>query len=349
MATVSLCMIVKNEEHVLKRCLDSFKAVADEIVIVDTGSTDSTKEIAAAYTDKVYDFKWVDDFSEARNFAFSKTSMEYIYSADADEVLDEENAKKFLALKEALMPEVEIVQMLYVNRHAYRTTENFEKDLRPKLYKRVRSFTWIDPVHETVRLDPVVFDSDIEILHLPEGHHHKRDFGIFRKMIAASEEGKSLSKKMHHMYAQELMLSGDKMDFADAEPYFERAFCESDPDLDRDMRTECCCILARNAANAGRTDEFFKWCLKNVSIEPCSEICMELGHHYFDLGDYEEASVWFLNAAQETKPALKADAGGKDAYEMLAHVYEKIAGEHPDIKEQALQMAIEYKRLTCMS
>ncbi|MCR5208589.1 MAG: glycosyltransferase family 2 protein [Lachnospiraceae bacterium] len=342
MATISLCMIVKNEEKVLKRCLDSFRAVADEIVIVDTGSLDSTKEIAAAYTDKVYDFKWVDDFSEARNFAFSKTSMEYIYSADADEVLDEENAKKFLALKEALLPEVEIVQMLYVNRHSYRTTENFEKDLRPKLYRRVRKFTWIDPVHETVRLDPVVFDSDIEILHMPEEHHHKRDFGIFLKMTEALDgEMKPLSKKMHHMYAQELMLSGDAKDFAAAAPYFENAF--RDTALDRDMRTECCCVLAKNAAASGKTEEFFKWCLKNISIEPCSEICMELGHHYFDMGDYEEASIWFLNAAQETKPALKADAGGRDAYDMLAHVYEKIAGNYPDIKEQALKMATEYK------
>ena len=67
MATVSLCMIVKNEEKVLGRCLDSAKEIADEIIIVDTGSTDRTKEIAAEYTEKIYDFKWNDDFSAARN------------------------------------------------------------------------------------------------------------------------------------------------------------------------------------------------------------------------------------------------------------------------------------------
>ena len=206
----------------------------------------------------------------------------------------------------------------------------------------MRNFTWIDPVHETVRLDPVVFDSDIEILHMPEEHHHKRDFGIFKKMTAASDgEIKPVSKKMHNMYARELMLSGDAKDFEDAATYFENVF--RDGTIDQDMRTECCCVLARNAANSGRTDEFFKWCLKNISIDPCSEICMELGRHYFAIGDYEEASVWFLNAAQETKPALNADAGGKEAYDMLAHVYEKIAENYPDIKTQALQMAAEYK------
>ena len=67
MATVSLCMIVKNEEKVLSRCLDSVKDAVDEIIIVDTGSEDNTKNIASQYTDKIYDFKWVYDFSAARN------------------------------------------------------------------------------------------------------------------------------------------------------------------------------------------------------------------------------------------------------------------------------------------
>ena len=113
MITISLCMIVKNEERVLKRCLDSVRDLVDEIIIVDTGSTDATKRIAAGYTDKIYDLTWNDDFSAARNFAFSKATKEYIYSADADEVLSEENRRRFRLLKETLLPEIEIVQMKY--------------------------------------------------------------------------------------------------------------------------------------------------------------------------------------------------------------------------------------------
>ena len=92
----SLCMIVKNEERVLARCLDSLKDVMDEIIIVDTGSSDRTRRIAAEYTDLIYDFARVDDFSAARKFAFSKATGDYIYSADADEYLDEENQAKAL-------------------------------------------------------------------------------------------------------------------------------------------------------------------------------------------------------------------------------------------------------------
>ena len=99
MATISLCMIVKNESAVLARCLDSIADLMDEIIIVDTGSTDNTKEIAAQYTSRIYDFKWTSDFSAARNFSFSKATMEYIYTADADEILDDANRERFLRLE----------------------------------------------------------------------------------------------------------------------------------------------------------------------------------------------------------------------------------------------------------
>ena len=154
--TISLCMIVKNEERVLARCLDSVADLVDEIIIVDTGSTDATKEIAARYTEQIYDFVWQDDFAAARNFSFSKASMDYIYAPDADEVLDEENRQAFRKLKAALLPEVEIVQMKYHTVTDYNTVLNAKMEYRPKLFKRLRTFTWIDPVHETVRLDPVV-------------------------------------------------------------------------------------------------------------------------------------------------------------------------------------------------
>ena len=87
MATLSLCMIVKNEEAVLSRCLESIKDAVDEIIIVDTGSSDATKEIAKKYTDLVYDFKWINNFSAARNFSFSKASKDYIIWLDADDVI----------------------------------------------------------------------------------------------------------------------------------------------------------------------------------------------------------------------------------------------------------------------
>src|SRR5690554_5754125 len=111
MITVSLCMIVKNEEDVLERCLNSVKGLMDEIIIVDTGSTDKTKEIARKFTDKIYDFEWIDDFSAARNYAFQQATKEYIFWMDADDVMVEQ--EKFKRLKEELSSKVDAVSMLY--------------------------------------------------------------------------------------------------------------------------------------------------------------------------------------------------------------------------------------------
>ena len=84
---LSLCMIVKDEEDCLARCLMSAMPVADEIVIVDTGSTDRTKAIAKTFGAKVYDFEWTDDFSEARNLSLSKATGDWILVLDADETI----------------------------------------------------------------------------------------------------------------------------------------------------------------------------------------------------------------------------------------------------------------------
>jgi len=83
---ISAVMIVKNEAECLAACLDSLRGF-DEIVVVDTGSTDDTKSIALLYTDKVFDFPWCDDFAAARNFALSKATGDWCMSIDADHTL----------------------------------------------------------------------------------------------------------------------------------------------------------------------------------------------------------------------------------------------------------------------
>lgn len=299
MISISLCMIVKNEERVLARCLDSLCGLMDEIIIVDTGSTDSTIDIARKYTDHIYTFPWVDDFSAARNFSFSKATKEYIYVADADEVLDQENQKKFMQLKEVLLPEIEIVQMFYCNQMQYNTTYNFDKEYRPKLYKRVRQFQWVDPIHESVEIEPVIYDSDIAILHLPENNHAPRDFANFQKQIA---KGVFLSKKLHNMYARELMIAGNDQDFFDAEAFFLSSITDERRGMDEVK--ECAVILAHIYRLQKNEVSFFKYAMKDVVTEPSSEACYELGAFYQERKDYEEACNWYINAIEHATPIL---------------------------------------------
>ncbi len=299
MISISLCMIVKNEARVLARCLDSVSDLVDEIIIVDTGSTDETKNIAAVFSCQVYDFKWVDDFSAARNFAFSKCNCDYIYSADADEVLSEENREKFRLLKENLDPEIEIVQMYYGNQLANGTVYNFDKELRPKLFKRTRSFVWVERVHETVRLLPLVYDSDIEITHLPEKNHAGRDYGIFEKIIAGGEQ---LSPRLFDFYARELFVSGEKEDFHRAEEYFTEV--ADSEDSTADIMKAAVCIVVKAAYWRKDYLKMYRYAMKDVAMEPCSEVCFLLGSYYEDMRDYKEAAIWYYNAAFECQSIL---------------------------------------------
>jgi fructose-1,6-bisphosphatase/inositol monophosphatase family enzyme len=95
-------MIVKNEAAILSRCLDSVCDLMDEIIIVDTGSTDDTKAVAAKYTDRIYDFAWNNDFSAARNYSFSLATMDYIYAPYYEELSKKSFQMAYAYFKKAL-------------------------------------------------------------------------------------------------------------------------------------------------------------------------------------------------------------------------------------------------------
>lgn len=96
--SISLCMIVKNEEAVLARCLESVKHLVDEMVIVDTGSTDATCEIAKSYGAHIYEYAWDNSFANARNFSLKHAKMDWILLMDADDEFERKDTKKVLNL-----------------------------------------------------------------------------------------------------------------------------------------------------------------------------------------------------------------------------------------------------------
>lgn len=299
MVTFSLCMIVKDEEQVLCRCLDSLVSCMDEIIIVDTGSTDRTKEIAGRYTELVYDFAWTGSFADARNFAASKATKEYIYTADADEYLEPEDQRRLQELKSVLLPEIEIVQMLYCTPAECNSLYNFEKEYRPKLYRRQREFVWIDPIHETLRLDPVVFDSGIEIQHRPTSIHAQRDLSALRDIHAG---GVRLSAKLHHMYAMELFHSGTAEEFRQAEDVFLDTLNQTD--RSRDELREAICVLTRGYRLNGDIPHFLAYAMRDAVTESSAELCCELGAFFEEQGELAEAAMWYENALTETESIL---------------------------------------------
>lgn len=331
MITISLCMIVKNEERILDRCLSCVADLMDEIIIVDTGSRDQTKKIAAKYTDRIYDFTWIDDFAAARNFAFSKATGDYIYSCDADEVLDEVNRERFRILKENIYPEIEIVQMYYCNQLKFGSVYNYDKEYRPKLFRRIREFTWIDPIHETVRTEPLVFDSDIEIRHEQEESHAARDLGVFRRLV---QKGEGLSERLYNMYARELFMAGESADFQAAEPLFAER-CSSG-ETGAEALKEALCVVARAARLRGEREKFLQYALKIVACGGCGEVCMDLGDYYQEAGELQEAILWYYNAAFETESILDLRCSGEQPLLALADCYRRLGYEEQSLEYQRL-------------
>jgi glycosyltransferase involved in cell wall biosynthesis len=177
MKTFSLAMIVRNEEMNLPRCLDSLAPIADEIIIVDTGSLDATKQIAGRYTDKVLDFLWQDDFAEARNFMMSQTSGDYVLLADGDEQFPGSVVTELAALKNRLTNENVVITK-------YDDPLNGFVSERIRLLRRKANFRWKHPIHERVELMEPILKMDGVIQHKKvHACTSSGRFAIIRKMI----------------------------------------------------------------------------------------------------------------------------------------------------------------------
>lgn len=201
METISLCMIVKDEEKVLDTCLNSIHDLVDEIIIVDTGSTDKTKEIAQKYTDKIYDFKWVDDFAKARNYSFSKATKDYIMWLDADDYLPEEEKPKFKKLKKSLNDTVDMYTMIYIYSRDKNGMPTYVQR-KYRLLKRENNYQWESPIHEFIKPKGKIVTTDITIIHNKiHVNDPNRNLRIFEKMI---KENHKFTIREQYCYADAL-------------------------------------------------------------------------------------------------------------------------------------------------
>lgn len=335
MSTISLCMIVKNEENLLSRCLDSVQGLVDEIIIVDTGSSDDTKSIAKEYTELVYDFPWRDDFSAARNFSFSKASMEYIMWLDADDVFNRENLDEFLRLKKSNFNNADIIMMPYVTAFDEEGNPTFSY-YRERIVKAALKSSWKGRVHEAiVHSSGNSLYSQASILHKSEKKSYTdRNLKIYEKQLS---EGAPFSPRDMFYYGRELFYH---------QRDYEAVIC-----LNRFLNTpggwvenkiEACKFLSYSHNRLKDTDSALSDLFLTFSYDtPRAEICCEIGALFMQLQNFKSAIFWYqlaLTIPMEEKSGafISIDCYGYLPYIQLCVCYDKI-GDH--------EKAEEYNRL----
>lgn len=293
MITLSIAMIVKNEHDTLARCLECAKEFADEIIIVDTGSTDDTKDIARKYTDNVFDFKWVDDFSKARNYAFSKATMEYIMWLDADDVILKEDIQKLKTLKNIITKDVDMVMLKY----HLNLDENGVPSLsyyRERIVKRLKNYKWVSPIHEVIPMSGKVIYEDIAITHkkIHQGYSD-RNLKIFEKM---KRENYPFDARQMFYYARELMYAKRYEESLEVYTNFLKqpdAWLENKISASLDLYD----IYLKLNDNENALLSLFNSFKYDI---PRAEVCCKIGWHFISIKEYNMAIYW-LNLATTSK------------------------------------------------
>ena len=149
MLPISVCIIAKNEEHNIENCLKPLRAYDWEILVVDTGSADDTKEIAGKYADRVLDYAWCDDFSAARNYSIEQASYDMILVIDSDEYLTEIDLDAVRRLAEQHPASVGLLSR--ENHYQMNGTDSIYVDLVERLFSR-KYYHYEGIIHEQVRL-----------------------------------------------------------------------------------------------------------------------------------------------------------------------------------------------------
>ena len=329
---VSLCMIVKNEEKDIARCLSSVKPIVDEMVVIDTGSSDSTKDIAKAFGAKVYDFDWGDDFAEARNYSISMAEGDWIFVMDADEAISPNDYNYFRQIV-GQRPNTAIAYSITTRNYNSLAnmlgwTPNDGQYPREEAASgwlpstKVRLFygknqVWFEgAVHEMV--DPVLKRNGIKV--------------------------KQCSIPIHH-YGR---LKKENVNLKD-EVYFEigKKKLEDTPNDINAIRE-----LAVQATNMGKNREALKLWEELLSLNPyprlAAETYINVGTIYSRLGNYKDA----LGAAEkaiENAPDLKearynfamAEFHSGDLYKTI-NVLENLLSEIPDYPPARFILAAAY-------
>lgn len=311
-ASLSLCMIVKDEGKTLERCLNSVKSFINEIIIVDTGSKDNTVEIAKKFNAKIYKFKWIDDFSAARNFAFSKATSDYIMWLDGDDFINEDDIKKIESLLSNMDSSYDYISAEYIL--ARNSEGKVSTSLRRnRIVKRQSAFLWVGNVHEYLAVYGKGLEGNFSIEHGKVKEYTDRNLQIFKTM---EKNNKKFTPRDIYYYANELFDNG----------YYKESINQYNKFIDtkegwiEDIKGAYLKIIrALNLIN--EKDKIVDVAFESLKIDtPTAEIACSLGEYYFEKENYNQAAFWYRVALDSRPSSLNMSLTNSDYYTWIPSI-----------------------------
>ena len=192
---LSLCMIVKNEEDCIGRCLASVQGIVDEMIVVDTGSTDGTKEICASYGARVLEFPWNGSFADARNHGLVHASGDWILWLDADEAVDEKDGHRLRnVFKFESNPIVNIRLVNYYSKEA--DDDKVLEIAHPRLLRNHIGLCFVGNIHEALNVQDVHSEAETDAFLDVKVYH----YGYMKDVVARKDKIKrNLDLLMHDL------------------------------------------------------------------------------------------------------------------------------------------------------
>ncbi|MBZ4687659.1 MAG: hypothetical protein JG764_1292 [Clostridiales bacterium] len=317
--TITLAMIVKNEEENLQACLDSVSHQVDEIVIVDTGSTDSTLEIARKFTNKIYRYPWDDDFSAARNFAIEKASSEWILSLDADEELAAETGDlKGLITRDKSTE----AYLLPLDNPTADGNGEYNRFLVLRLFKNNGQYRFEGKIHEQIvitKKEALRMAAGPVIKHkmLPSGERNRkrgRNLSLLKKAYSREPQNHFLE---YYLGVEWLMLGKP----GKALPYLEKAY-RNITDSNLFFRAPALRYLIISLQSLGRLDEAICLCLEaELKYPDYTDIYYLCGILFEEKKELQLAIKWFNQAVKcGTPPPFYSHMNGTESFLAFYHL-----------------------------
>lgn len=319
---ISVCIIAKNEEKYIEQCLRHLVPFGMEIVVVDTGSTDNTKELAEKYADKVYDFEWINDFSAARNFAASKAKNNWILVVDCDEYIKELDVQSVRMCMQKHLHQVGMMKIK--NLHTKPGGEQtYHMDEVPRLYNRnfyeyrFRIHEQITPKKASLDEKVVLYTFKMPVMVEHHGYDLPQDEMLLKQERNLQLLQSALGENAYDDYlffqiAQSHFILGRYEEAAEAiEQCFERK-----PDVGKGYMKVAIPAYARIMRKVKRSKEALEHLLKYQDYMKTAEFSYLLGCCYQECGENLKALLTFVKVTQ--MPDI--DMLGEDAYDVFVRI-----------------------------